>query len=134
MKYFTVDSFGADCPANWEEIADYLNAAVEGLIAPEDDDRDIRDKVEDLWERYCDGDLADAPKPAMGDGEYHNWAEFYALPDDLREGVECFWEPGYDYSDREGFWSFYRDPVPSEEFIQAVQMYDWLQRNDPRED
>ena len=45
-----------------------------------------------------------------------------ALPYDLREGVEAFWEPGYDYSDPE-FWGCY-DPMPAPEFIKAVQLYD----------
>ena len=56
----TMDSFGDTCPANWEEIADYLNALIDEIP----DDEDKRDKVDALWEVFCSGDLPDAPKPS----------------------------------------------------------------------
>lgn len=57
---------------------------------------------------------------------HHTWSEFNALPFDLRDGVEQFYEPGYEYDDPD-FWACY-EPEPSKDFIDAVQMYDWLMR------
>lgn len=51
---FTVESFGANCPENWEEICDYLNEKIE-------DDTDS-DDMEVIWETYCNGGYADAPE------------------------------------------------------------------------
>lgn len=47
----TVDSFGAEIPQNWEEIADFLNHLIDGGY----DSRDV-------WEDYWNGDIPDAPK------------------------------------------------------------------------
>ena len=58
----------------------------------------------------------------------YTWERFNALDFDLRDGAVTFWEPGYNYDDPD-FWSSYEDPRP--EFIKAVQMYDWLKKNDP---
>ena len=48
MKYYiTAESFGADIPENWEEIAQQLNAII--------DERGIADDkaaVNELWEEY----------------------------------------------------------------------------------
>ena len=61
MGIINVDSFGSDCPVNWEEIAAYLNAIImEKGIA------DDYDETQTLWEQYCNGDLPEAPKPIMG--------------------------------------------------------------------
>lgn len=70
FKMFDMDSFGADCPENWEEIASYLNDAVENMgdeIFDEFGELTLegRDQVDDLWERYCAGDIEDAPKPVF---------------------------------------------------------------------
>ena len=46
-NYITVDSFGSDCPENWEEIANELNAII--------DERGIADDmnaVNELWGEY----------------------------------------------------------------------------------
>ena len=52
----TMDSFGADCPINWEEIADYLNSVIE--------EENLDDsEVEQLWEEYCRANIEDCPKP-----------------------------------------------------------------------
>lgn len=64
--------------------------------------------------------------------EPFTWSEYSALPIALREGVEAFWEPGYDYSDPD-MWSSY-DPTPSPDFIAAVQMYDALRKVEPADD
>lgn len=56
-----------------------------------------------------------------------SWNQFRALPFELRNAVELFWEAGYDYDSQE-FWECY-DPEPTAEFVKAVQMYDWLMNN-----
>ena len=54
-KCFTAESFGADCPKNWEEIANTLNKIAEDRGITED-----REALDDLWEAYWNGEL-DAP-------------------------------------------------------------------------
>ena len=64
--HYTMDSFGQDCPENWEEIADYLNSIIDERLTPDeygnitDDDYNIVCKI---WEDYCNGDMPEAPKP-----------------------------------------------------------------------
>ena len=56
-NYITIESFGSEVPANWEEIANFLNAII--------DDRGIVEDhaaVNDLWEEYWNGDLLNAPE------------------------------------------------------------------------
>lgn len=56
-NYITVESFGSECPTNWEEIAAFLNNII--------DERGIADDhsaVNDLWEDYWNGQLSDAPE------------------------------------------------------------------------
>lgn len=55
-----VDSFGSDCPSNWEEIADALNNLI--------NERGIyfdSDAIDALWEDFCNGDLEGVPAPVM---------------------------------------------------------------------
>lgn len=55
-NWITVESFDADVPENWEEIAEYLNNIIrDGGI--END----HNEVNDLWEAYWQGEFADAP-------------------------------------------------------------------------
>lgn len=54
--WITADSFGAELPANWEQIAAYLNAIIS--------DRGIEDdlnEVNELWEAYWQSKFQDAP-------------------------------------------------------------------------
>lgn len=51
--YINENSFGSDLPANWESIAAYLNNLID-----EQDISDDQDAVNDLWERFCSGDMA----------------------------------------------------------------------------
>lgn len=51
----TMDSFGADLPTNWAEIAAYLNEII-------DRENLDHDEANELWERYCNGDIPGAPK------------------------------------------------------------------------
>lgn len=51
---------------------------------------------------------------------------YNAMPADLRDAVENFYEPGYDYTRRD-FWESYSDnstePYTSNDFIYATQLY-----------
>lgn len=51
---FDSESFGSNCPENWEEIIDYLNEKIE--------DGMDRDDLENIWETYCNGGYPDAPE------------------------------------------------------------------------
>ncbi len=53
----TMDSFGSECPENWEEIADFLNALIEERGIENDPD-----ELNRLWEDYCNGDIPGAPE------------------------------------------------------------------------
>lgn len=69
----TMDSFGQDCPTNWEEIADYLNGIIDNLEDITDDDGELtvdgREKISAIWENYWSdyhaGELKDAPVPVI---------------------------------------------------------------------
>lgn len=56
---FTADSFGAECPYNWEEIVDFLNSKIEEGMN--------RDDVERIWEDYCAEKYPDAPEEEWKD-------------------------------------------------------------------
>ena len=55
--HITMDSFGQDCPTNWEEIAEYLNDKIDALEDITDDTGALtpegRDLVDAIWEDYC---------------------------------------------------------------------------------
>ena len=53
--FITEDSFGAELPDNWQEIADSINSYLEGLWedATEDERERFSDIVNDVWEDYC---------------------------------------------------------------------------------
>lgn len=55
-NWITVESFGADVPENWEEIAEYLNDIIRDRGIEND-----HNEVNDLWEAYWQGEFADAP-------------------------------------------------------------------------
>ena len=61
-KYITVDSFGAHCPENWEEIAYFLNRLIDEH-EPEENERDENDWYDNLWEKYWKGDINGSPEP-----------------------------------------------------------------------
>ena len=53
IKTITADSFGSNCPENWEEIADWMNAALEKkyhdastLLKPA---YELRDQLYEKW-------------------------------------------------------------------------------------
>lgn len=51
-NYITAESFGANIPDNWEEIADAINEKLEAAGIPEEGDltREQRDLLETIWE------------------------------------------------------------------------------------
>lgn len=68
--HITMDSFGETCPANWEQIAAHLNAIIDDMPDVTDPDTgeltvEGREQIDALWERYCSGDLPDAPAPVF---------------------------------------------------------------------
>ena len=55
-NWITVESFGADVPENWEEIAEYLNNIIRDRGIEND-----HNEVNDLWEAFWQGEFPDAP-------------------------------------------------------------------------
>jgi hypothetical protein len=57
--HITMDSFGDTCPANWEEIAAYLNDKIDAIVDSYGDEaeysRDCDDEIRQVWEDYCNG-------------------------------------------------------------------------------
>ena len=64
-KYITADSFGSECPKNWEKIADYLNDKINWMCYLFNDDP--KETTDDYWERFCRGELPECPKPVFDD-------------------------------------------------------------------
>ena len=71
--HITMDSFGQDCPANWEEIASFLNDVIDKELEACGDDafdtaawKGLSDEgheiVNSVWERYCNGELPGCPE------------------------------------------------------------------------
>lgn len=66
--HITMDSFGQDCPANWEEIADHLNGIIDEMDVTDEYGEltgEGRERINALWEKYCAGELEGAPAPIM---------------------------------------------------------------------
>ena len=59
-NYITMDSFGSECPLNWETIADALNEIIDERGILEDNEA-----CNALWTEYCRGELKDVPGPVM---------------------------------------------------------------------
>lgn len=79
----TMDSFGDTCPANWEEIAAYLNAIIDGYVddlTTTDADgveaidwQELHERTEILWTEYCSNQLPDAPAPVFDAEPARHW-------------------------------------------------------------
>lgn len=54
--YINGESFGAECPLNWEDIADALNEIIDDRGIAED-----YEAVNALWEDFCAGRLENVP-------------------------------------------------------------------------
>lgn len=55
-NWITIDSFGAEVPSNWEDIADFLNDIIRERGIEGD-----HNEVNELWEAYWQGKFPDAP-------------------------------------------------------------------------
>lgn len=62
-NYFNMDSFGSMCPDNWEAVADFLNAILESFGIEDEDE--LHDTANDLWESYCNEDLGAISETAI---------------------------------------------------------------------
>jgi hypothetical protein len=61
-EMFTGDSFGWNCPENFQEICDALNSIAEEELGDEEDE-DIRfEIINSIWERFCSGQLEGVPE------------------------------------------------------------------------
>ena len=61
-----MDSFGDNCPTNWEEIAAFLNPMIEKVIdelGDEAEDWEIQDETNKIWDAFCNGEIKDCPEP-----------------------------------------------------------------------
>ena len=73
-QYINMDSFGSNCPENWEEIADYLNDKISDALEDLGDDAycpgycdnglsaDGNEVLSSVWEAYCNGEYPDCPE------------------------------------------------------------------------
>lgn len=73
----TAESFGDECPKNWEEIADYLNEKIEAALSSNPElyfepgydasglSAEGHDLLDKIWEDYCSDEYPDAPQPIM---------------------------------------------------------------------
>ena len=143
-RYFTADSFGSECPVNWEEICDALNALAEerDLLNNPECDPDKDDALRQIWEDYFNGDLPDIPAPKMHslislDNGHSYMTAKEAMPeivernlwdaivdsmnDDIRELVcqESDWQPTINHPeyDQEMFLTRYLELDPNDMII-----------------
>ena len=62
IDWITSDSFGADLPKNWKEIADYINDCIRGRLESREFWEDDLDTIADaFWDAFWQGEFADAP-------------------------------------------------------------------------
>lgn len=58
-EYFNMDSFGSECPSNWEAICEYLNRKTEEVSG---DEEEVREAIDQIWENFSAGDYDDDPE------------------------------------------------------------------------
>lgn len=64
------DSFGDNCPKNWEEIANFLNPIIRDEIEALGDDAEYYEQYEvscKIWDRFCEGEIEGCPDPIFND-------------------------------------------------------------------
>lgn len=62
QKMFNENSFGSNCPVNWEEIADFLNDLYEERTHGITDTDQMNCISDQIWEDYCCGNIANVPE------------------------------------------------------------------------
>lgn len=62
IDWITHESFGSDCPKNWEEIAEYINDSIRYRLESDDfNECDLSTIADSFWEAFWQGEFADAP-------------------------------------------------------------------------
>ena len=61
-EMFTGNSFGWNCPENFQEICDALNSIAEEELGDEENDDIRREIINSVWERFCSGELEGVPE------------------------------------------------------------------------
>jgi hypothetical protein len=61
-EIFNADSFGWNCPENWQEICDALNNIAESELGDEEDEDIRREIILSIWKRFCAGQLEGVPE------------------------------------------------------------------------
>ena len=95
--YINMDSFGSNCPENWEEIADYLNAKIASELEDLGDDAycpgycdnglsaDGNEVLSEIWEAYCSGEFTDCPEAVFDAPVTRSWKVYGRDGKDQRE-------------------------------------------------
>ena len=110
---FTGESFGADCPDNWEDIVAALNDIV---------DRDNivdKDEAEALWDEWCCHGLDGVPDPIFSEEKTAGETTMkYTDPNNRRN--KLFFEVRSDYADG-GFLHVYVSTISASEKPQDTE-------------
>lgn len=82
----TADSFGADIPENWEQIAEYLNRRIDEMELDSLPERERHDAVNELWEEFWSGAIRDVDGLTAFLNAFTEWDESQsAALDELAE-------------------------------------------------
>ena len=75
MYHYNMESFGSNCPDNWQEICTYLNSKLDSVLSMDPDNFDSsnpdglsddgREIVAKIWNEYCMEQYHDAPVPVF---------------------------------------------------------------------
>ena len=83
------DSFGDRLPVNWVDIASHLDNALKSALGaageePSEYTPDGREIADNIWERFCAGELPGCPYPVYPSGISFNNGRSYYDTDDIR--------------------------------------------------
>lgn len=100
---FTAESFGTDCPANWEEICNFLNnlAADRGIT-------DDHNAENDLWEEYWNGGIPGAPESQEEQDPVEAFAHLYR-DYEIWSMARDFYDGGYRSGDEDDLLLLFRN-------------------------
>ena len=85
----TMDTFADRCPANWEDVATYLENSLESALVAAGEDPseytpDGREIADGIWEKFCAGELQDCPYPVYPSSVSFNNGRSYYDADEIR--------------------------------------------------